>query len=242
MKDRIKKSLKSFVINSIEVEPKKKFPYFLRFMVALVLSFVLTVGLGALIWFLQLRLIVQDDYLIYIFKYPYLAIIFLFEIQFIIIFFGFILKEQYNIFHLFKKHYIKVVLANWVAFYLCITGISVITDNGIKDYSFYNVNGTQYSFDDVKYIDTGFQGERAFLTRKGDFYYVLALENGMKINLDECSAESNDTYSEIEKIDKKLMDMGIQKFSSDKYIEKCDLDKDIVDQFKRIIENKSINK
>ncbi|MCR1897509.1 hypothetical protein NSA47_00700 [Irregularibacter muris] len=138
-----------------------------------------------------------------------------------------------------KKHKIAFALLNLIILYMCLTNITVITEEKITDYSFYNPRGTVYQFSDIEKIETGFKGStlKFFKRHQGDFYYTISFDN-KKVDLYQSVSEYEDTYYELELLDEILMDKGIPKDSSTDNIQYNDLAKRYVNRFERIIKNK----
>ncbi|UPA30177.1 hypothetical protein L0P85_16615 [Terrisporobacter glycolicus] len=122
---------------------------------------------------------------------------------------------------------------------MCITGITVITKDKVIDYNFYNPRGVEYTYDDITNINTGFLGKRKLLSgNKGDFYYKITLKNKKTIDLKDATSDFDDTYLELERFDKVVLDKSkATKVASKQNYKLCDLDKRFVDRFLRIIEN-----
>lgn len=126
-------------------------------------------------------------------------------------------------------------------YYICVTSIIVVTKNQIKDYNFYNIRGTTYSYNDISKVQAGFKGKRfkIFKSHAGDFYYIINLKDGKKINLYQANSGFDDTYLELEIFDKLIMNTSkVQKESSKENYQFCDFDKRYVDRFLRIVENR----
>lgn len=221
------------------------FGYILGIILVLVLTLLIFVGID---W-LQFKIFVPNNYLMYVSKPPYNCGIFLFEIEVIIMIIVILYKIRKsdsdekewacNLLSLLKRNIIKVVALNLVLLYMCITGITVITKDKIIDYNFYNPRGVEYTYEDITNINTGFLGKRKLLQgNKGDFYYKITLKNKKTINLTDATSDFDDTYLELEIFDKLTLDKsGVTKVASKESYKSCDLDKRYVDRFLRIIEN-----
>lgn len=221
------------------------FGYILGIILVLVLTLLIFVGID---W-LQFKIFVPNNYLMYVSKPPYNCGIFLFEIEVIIMIIVILYKIRKsdsdekewacNLLSLLKRNIIKVVALNLVLLYMCITGITVITKDKIIDYNFYNPRGVDYTYEDITNINTGFLGKRKLLQgNKGDFYYKITLKNKKTINLTDATSDFDDTYLELEIFDKLTLDKsGVTKVASKESYKSCDLDKRYVDRFLRIIEN-----
>lgn len=219
--------------------------YILGGILAIILSFAIFIGID---W-LQLNILVPNDYLMYSFKRPYIDIMFLFEIEVLIMIIAILCKIRkvdsdehewpYKLLSFVKKNLKKVVVINIILLYICVTGITVITKGKITDYNFYNPMGVEYTYNDITKINTGFLGKRKLLYgNKGDFYYKITLKNNRQIELSHATSDFDDTYLELEIFDKLAIEKSnAEKISSKENYKFCDLDKRYVDRFLRIIEN-----
>lgn len=219
--------------------------YILGGILAIILSFAIFIGID---W-LQLNILVPNDYLMYSFKRPYIDIMFLFEIEVLIMIIAILCKIRkvdsdehewpYKLLSFVKKNLKKVVVINIILLYICVTGITVITKGKITDYNFYNPMGVEYTYNDITKINTGFLGKRKLLYgNKGDFYYKITLKNNRQIELSDATSDFDDTYLELEIFDKLAIEKSnAEKISSKENYKFCDLDKRYVDRFFRIIEN-----
>lgn len=219
--------------------------YILGGILAIILTFAIFIGID---W-LQLNILVPNDYLMYSFKRPYIDIMFLFEIEVLIMIIAILCKIRkvdsdehewpYKLLSFVKKNLKKVVVINIILLYICVTGITVITKGKITDYNFYNPMGVEYTYNDITKINTGFLGKRKLLYgNKGDFYYKIILKNNRQIELSDATSDFDDTYLELEIFDKLAIEKSnAEKISSKENYKFCDLDKRYVDRFLRIIEN-----
>lgn len=227
----------------------KKISGTLRYIVGIILALVLTILIFVGIDWLQFKIFVPNDYLMYAFKPPYSYAIFLFEIEVLIMIIAILYKIRkansdehewaYNLLSFMKRNVVKVIVLNLVLLYMCVTGITVITKDKIIDYNFYNPIGVEYTYEDITDINTGFLGKRKLLYgNKGDFYYNITLKNKKTIDLYQATSDFDDTYLELEIFDKLALDKSkAQKIASKENYKLCDLDKRYVDRFLRIIEN-----
>ncbi len=207
-----------------------------KILLSILLVLILSIGIFILIGKLQQFIFATKDYEMFKFKEPYNYLVFVFEIEMLAIVLG-ILGEKYNrieleCFRYFKKvakKYFKLtIIFNVIIMYLAITGVTVVTKDKIIDHSFYNPIGKMYSYENIQKVDTG-------INKKGDFYYYIYLSDSKRINLYQCTSKYEDTYLELEILDEELMKLGIEKTSSNKNIEKCDLDERYINRFKKII-------
>ncbi|WP_434797580.1 MerR family transcriptional regulator [Terrisporobacter vanillatitrophus] len=227
----------------------KKISGTFRYIVGIILALVLTILIFVGIDWLQFKIFVPNNYLMYAFKPPYSYAIFLFEIEVLIMIIAILYKIRkansdehewaYNLLSFMKRNVVKVIVLNLVLLYMCVTGITVITKDKIIDYNFYNPIGVEYTYEDITDINTGFLGKRKLLYgNKGDFYYNITLKNKKTIDLYQATSDFDDTYLELEIFDKLALDKSkAQKIASKENYKLCDLDKRYVDRFLRIIEN-----
>lgn len=144
-----------------------------------------------------------------------------------------------------KYKYVYIILF-FLIFYCFITSTVFVTDNEIIYRDPLHPLGIHYSYSDVTKIETGF-GDKNFTfvpyNRKGEFYYRIYLD-GKKVTFftpspnNKIKKYQNSPYLELEEFDAKLMKHNIRKFTNDTYSQNCNLDKEIVDRFIRIINNK----
>jgi len=137
-----------------------------------------------------------------------------------------------------KKRIIVPVLV--FALYLIIPSVTVFTDNSIVHRSPINIGGTVYNYSDIVSAKAGVRGYTIpFISYKGDFYYIIEFSGGEKVNLLDMGSENTmDTYSVIEQIDQRLMQLNVEKAVSTKHFEKLSLDQKYINRFKRILNNK----
>lgn len=195
---------------------------------------------------LQKKLFIPEDYIIWIFKSPLSGLIFIFEFYII---FGFFLITNKDLRTLFKKLCKKPFIAGFAVFnifilYTLLFNVSVIKSNVIIDYRFLSPQGVKYSYNDIVKIDTGVYGKKTYLPfthYKGDFYYIIKLKDGTKIDLAEMggSKDDQDPRFIIEKLDSQLVDMGISKTASMENFEYCtrNLGKIYTNKIQKILKN-----
>ncbi len=220
------------------------FTYILAGILAIILTFLIFIGIN---W-LQIKIFVPNNYLMYVFKQPYICIMFLFEMEVLIMIIATLCKIrkvdhdghewEYKLLSFMKRNLKKVVVINIILIYICVTGITVITKDKIIDYSFYNPTGVDYIYNNITKIDTGFLGKKKLLYDKGDFYYKITLNNKKQIELSDATSDFDDTYLELEIFDKLAVEKSnAQKIASKENYKLCGLSKKYVDRFLRIIEN-----
>lgn len=221
------------------------------FILGLILTLILSIGTYMFIVYIQKIIFVPNNYLMYIDKYPYSYIFLFFEIEILAMVIALLYKNienaewewGYYLYNIMKKHVKKIIVLNLVILYVGITGIAVVTQDKIVDYSFYNPFGTEYTYDDITKISTGFAGnenkwyKKRFSKEPGEFYYKVTLNDGKELDFYQAYSEYEDTYLELEVFNKLIMDnKKVEKISSNKNYKLCELDKRYVDRFLRIIE------
>ena len=207
---------------------------------------ILTIGFFAIIAVLQEKIFIPEDCITWIFKSPISGLVFIFE-YYIIFGFFLIINKDLRIF--FKKLCKKRFFAGFSVFnifilYTLLFNVSVIKSNEIIDYRFLSPQGVKYSYNDIVKIDTGVYGKKMYLPfthSKGDFYYIIKLKDGTKIDLAEMggSKDDQDPRFIIEKLDSQFVDMGISKTASMENFEYCtrNLDKIYTDKIQKILKN-----
>lgn len=220
-----------------------------------ILIFILTVAFFYLIGVVQERIFLPDNYLMWVFKYPLSEFIFIYEFYIIFIIF-FMLNKSLREFIIisyksefiikYKKPLISIFLIlNIVLMYMIIFNVAVITNNKLINYNFYSPKGKPYNFNDIIEIEAGVSGSRIKFPYthypKGEFYYIIKLKDGTKVHLtDVGGTNGEDPHFIIEKIDRQLVNIGINKISSMDNFEYCTehLDKIYTDKIRNILLNK----
>ncbi|CAH2713063.1 hypothetical protein BACCIP111895_00196 [Neobacillus rhizosphaerae] len=193
-----------------------------------ILSFIalliVTIGILISISFIQVSLFTTSDYIMWVTKYPASRLEFIYELYIIFVFFYFFNNDIRKSVSVFLKKYRKLFLPifgvfNIILLYSILTNVTVVSNNKIVDHSFLSPQGKEYSFKDIIKITAGVYGEKQFFGHsKGDFFYIIELNDGTKIDL--AAAESSgakndeDTRFILEKLDNQLVNMGIPKKAS----------------------------
>ena len=128
--------------------------------------------------------------------------------------------------------------------YAIFFNVTVITDNKIIDYTFLSPTGKNYGYTDIVKINTGVYGKKLYFPythSKGDFYYIIQLNDVTKIDLNEVGSNNNklDYRFIIEKLDTQFVNMGISKTSSIGNFVYCtqDLDEIYIKKIRNILMN-----
>ncbi len=151
-----------------------------------------------------------------------------------------------DVFELFIKHPLPVVLTWLFCLYICITSLTAVTETSIVRYSPLCPMGKEYSYADVEKVEAGYGSKSIsllFYKRRGEFSYTIYLDGKKSIFYspdvnEDIKRYMEHTYLELEEFDAKLMELGIQKESSDANSEDALLDQEYLDRFLRIINNK----
>lgn len=204
------------------------------------------IGFGMGISLIQQKLFIRGEYLTYLIKSPYSYLFFVIltivasrlkllisrERKF------YCAKKDLSMCLKFDKFLILTIIP---LIYILLTSLVVITEDGIYDYSFYNLKGNKYSFSDVEYVNTGFVDSGR---NKGEFFYNIELKNGKKFKLAHPSITTpskkydSDTWQEYVDIDKYIMNIGAKKDSSEEGSKYIQMDKIYVDKLLSVVRNK----
>ena len=138
----------------------------------------------------------------------------------------------------------SIAVAIWViGLYCSVTSVTFVTEDLIVYHSPIHPTGVEYEYSDVDEVVTGF-GDKFFAIaeykKKGNFYYQVEVD-GRKVVFHvpsvngEIKRYEHDTYLELEEFDQRLVELGVSKKADPNGYENCDLDKQYVDRFLRII-------
>ena len=126
-----------------------------------------------------------------------------------------------------------LLAANGIMFHGALTGISVATEEGITRYSFFDPDGTFYSYSDVEQVETGFKGKLLGIPMRwtGDFYYRITYSDGVTENWGESVTQDaeEDTWVWMYRLDEWCRSGGAEKIGSDEFSEYCDMEQFYVD-------------
>ncbi|MGV8984351.1 hypothetical protein [Clostridium sp.] len=223
--------------------------------ISLIGIIILTFSFYVLIAAIQAKLLLPPDYIIWTFKYPFSFSILIYETYIIFGFFYAFHKDfRYFILSTVKKKFIKkhktpiiftFIILNIVLIYTILFNVTVITNNKLIDYTFLSPQGNEYSLNDIVKIDTGVYGKKTHFPfshySKGDFYYIMQLNDGTKIHLTDVGGTINDEDERfiIEQLDTQYVNMDISKISSMDNFEYCtdNLDRIYTDKIRSILLN-----
>ena len=141
---------------------------------------------------------------------------------------------------------IPIIVVYIILFYFSFTNVTMVTEDKIVVKTPFNPIGKSYNYSEVEEIYAGF-GDK-FIScneyeEKGNFYYQITLD-GKKIIFTapsvnpEIERYEDNTYLELEEFDQKLCKLKIPKTSSSKFRDDSYYDKEIIERFIRIINNK----
>jgi len=216
---------------------------------------ILSIAFGALISAIQSMLFLPKDYTMWIFKYPINRLFFIFELYIIILLIHILKKglkwtnkSEKNVVKKRKKTFIvPFAIVNIILLYTIIFNVTVITNNKIINYTFSCPQGKEYSYKDVVKIEAGVYGKKSnipYSHGKGDFYYIIKLNDGTRIDLAEAGGV-NIYYDEdprfiLERLDRELVKLDVSKVSSMENFQYCtkNLAKIYTDKIRSILENK----
>ena len=216
--------------------------YILLIAVAVIAFLIFYIGISLI----QEKLFIKGEYIIYLIKYPYSYLLFVIMII-VASKIGVIISKKEKLsskdqeLSLLRKFDKFVMLAIIPLIYIVLTSVVVVTEEGIYDYSFYNLKGDKYTFSDVEYVNTGFVDSGR---NKGEFFYNIELKNGTKLKLAHPSMTQpsetydDDSWQEYVDIDEYIMNSGAKKDSSEKGSKYVQMDKIYVDKLLNVIRNK----
>ncbi|KAB1438462.1 hypothetical protein [Candidatus Galacturonibacter soehngenii] len=155
-------------------------------------------------------------------------------------------KVDFQIGYSFVMKYKKWTALVWViCLYCSFTSVNFVTENTIIHYSPICPFGITYSYEDVDKVKAEF-GSKRFTAlehqKLGNFSYSIYVDNKKLVfavpNINQEIKRYKDSYLELEDFDTSLMRLGVIKESDDTYQDACDLDKQYVERFLRIINHK----
>ncbi|MBO3444366.1 hypothetical protein [Clostridium sp. CCUG 7971] len=225
------------------INPIVSFIFYILLIAVMVIAFL---GFCMGIELLQQKLFIKEEYLISLIKYPYSYLLFVI-LAIVASKIGMLFSGEQKFFttnkglSLWLKFDKFIILAIIPLIYIILTSVVVVTEDGIYDYSFYNLKGNKYSFSDVEYVNTGFVDSGK---KKGEFFYNIEFKNGKKLRLAYPSLTTPsekynyDSWQEYVDIDKYIMNSGAKKDSSEKGSKYVQMDKIYVDKLLHVLKNK----
>ncbi len=219
---------------------------FICYILLIVVIVIAFIGFCIGIDLIQEKLFVKGEYLIYLIKSPYSYLLFVILII-VASRIGMLFSREEKISSMNKSLslWLKIdkflILTIIPLIYIILTSVVVVTEDGIYDYSFYNLKGNKYSFSDVEYVNTGFVDSGR---NKGEFFYNIEFKNGIRLKLAHPSMArpsekyDYDSWQEYVDIDKYIMNSGAKKDSSEKGSNYVQMDKIYVDKLLNVVRNK----
>lgn len=225
--------------NSMIIEILNHVASFLLYITLFIVIIIGFISFLIAIIFIQKKIFIRGDYFIFLTKSPYSYLIFVVEFLAIskikVLFFN---RNGMKKHRRIDKH---ILLSVIILIYIIITSVTVVTEDGIYDYNFYNLKGNKYEFSDVVYVNTGFKHKGR---NKGEFFYNIKLKDGKEIKLAHPSFTQpgkqyeDDTWQEYVDIDKLIMNSNVKKEASEKGYEYIGMDNIYVDKLLKVIRNK----
>lgn len=222
---------------------KRLFFLVIFFIIIVVLIFSTFVVLGLT----QEKLLLPQDYIMWIFKYPISRLALVFVLEFVFLYFLITFRELGQYLKEHKKSFLPTfAFANILLIYVLLFNVCVITNDKIINHSFFSPKGRVYNYTDIVSIDTGVYGKKKFnvpyTDKSGEFYYIITLKDGTKIDLngDAGGTKNNQEMNEVfEEIDITLVNMDIKKTARTDNFEllEKDLDRIYSNKIKNILNN-----
>lgn len=236
-------SWRSYLVNRKEIKRENKKTGLL--LVATIVSiFILLAPMVVFSVFLE-KYLLPDNYIMYA-NPTYVMIGFMaIGMLFFLAFFSKIYKISNNVaikhldasFQFLKQHKKITISVLIVILYICITNITIITNDEIIVRSSFHPTGIHYQYDDVELVEAGFRDSSFFYSHKGEFYYYITIDSH-RINLSVPSTNEeeyyDDTYIELEDFHQIMKEKEIEISVSQENSEYCDYDDVYVERFLRI--------
>jgi hypothetical protein len=224
------------------------------FILGIAISLALTFGFAIAISIGQNVFFGKGDYILMSAQDSGTRIMFIFEVFFIYMFFYLKYKNTLKSFStdrkitFYTKHKSKtIILISMIIIlltYYIVTSVSVFYNNKLIYHSFFIPQGKQYSYSDIKEIDTGFyRSNIPLIKQKGDFYYNILLKDETKINVSNSGSVSTkndkDVYLAIRELDQIFVKTDAKKIVDKEYfsIGIKNLDKLYVNRIRDILIN-----
>lgn len=211
----------------------------LTFVAAFVAIFGLIVGVG----YLQERMFVPDEEMIYVTRWYSYALLF----ALVLLFIAFIMFKLWKPLKEMKRTKAAAVVAACMLIvaamvYGSVTGVSVATEEGITRYGFFCPQGKFYGYDQVVHVDTGFGGKLLGLPVRwtGEFYYRVTYDDGTKENWGDSICEGDEvTWTWMLRLDQWILDGGASKEGSEEYWQYVKMDDEYVQILRQVVNNRN---
>lgn len=155
-------------------------------------GFILSILIFMAIEFLQKKIFVPNDCILYTFKKPVSYLMFIFGVEVIILFFALLNKFRESslwewardIYIILKNKWQISLVSNVLLLYICLSSVAVVTPEKIVDFTFYNPMGTTYKYEDIADVECGFNEKKLNLSenKEGKFYYKVKFHDHKEIN------------------------------------------------------------
>jgi hypothetical protein len=226
----------------------------IKAVVIIIAAVVLTIGFAVLIAFIERSIFVPDEFVLWTLHDSSMRIMYIFEgiIIGVVVYYINRKKPDFKytrigkIVSFMKNNKGKVIPLLGVTFaviiYYMIFNVTVFYSDRLINYSFTRSKGKEYSYSEIKSISTGFYRKNIPLTHsKGQFYYIIQMKDGRKINLNSTNVtkDDKDIYLTVLEFDKQFVNAGVPK-TVDKeyfYVEAQNYDKVYSDRIKSIVDN-----
>ena len=186
---------------------------------------ILTIGLYALQGLIQQRLFLPPDYILWMMNKPGAYVIFVFEVFLLFYLMACFHKDfraaMQGLFQNENKFWGKnkklivsaFIFLNVILIYVAIFSATVFTAHEIIVYSPLKPRGETYNWGAIVEIDTGL---KASGSNRGDFFYIIELENGNRFDLANLAGtqEQVDSRVVLKELDQKLVKQGVLKKAS----------------------------
>lgn len=226
----------------------------IKYILAIIIILALTFGLAALISILQEILFVPEEYVAWIIHDSAIRVVFAFETIFGILFFYFNYRKKPDfsgsdlgkIAGFIKRHKRStsalLVVALVLSLYYMVANITVVLSDKIVNHSFFIPQGKEYLYSDIKVINTGVYGKKIpYVRSKGEFYYIVELNDGVKFNLSNINGtgDDKDIYDVMVDVDRGFVKAGASKKTDMTHFDLLTehLAKQYSDKIKSILEN-----
>ena len=134
-----------------------------------------------------------------------------------------------------------LVAFHLVLLYGCLTGASFYSEGEFIRHSFFNPLGKVYELSDVEKVEAGLNGfVLAPWKEKGGFYYEVTFTDGRTENwadMSDSEDEDSDPWEDLLKLDRILMEAGVEKISDWDHREDFPYDQSCLDICDEILNN-----
>lgn len=200
------------------------------------------VALIAMSGYLQTKLFVPDERMIFVSRWQGYVLLFALVM-------GFAVIVKFRLWQMLKDWkpvkaigtVTAVVLVGIMMIYGSVTAVSVASEEGITRYGFFCPQGKFYTYDQIVSVETGFGGKFLGLPARwtGEFYYRVTFEDGTVMNWGDSQSDWDEVSWEwMLRLDQWIMDAGATKEGSDEYWQYVEMDDIYVQILRRVIQNR----